>query len=1267
MKLFLFFISIFLFSKNSFSQFGKNGALTINSANTILNEYATLSINANSSQNQIIVSNINDLNVSSNLTCGDLIFIYQAQGASINNSNTIQYGNILSYGNAGLYELHHVVSVSGNTITIDAPLTNNYLTSGHTQIIKVPQYSNLNINSLGSLTTPAWDGNKGGVVVIHSLDSILVTGEINVTGKGFRGGIRRTSGYVYTGTQYVSNVISHGGEKGEGIAGSTSDYDLIGGRYCRGAAANGGGGGTNHNAGGGGGANATNGNAYNGSGVMCNTCTGSAAWLLDADYISNSGLTNSSGGGKGGNTYANSNQDALVTPPGTSSWSGDGWRNVGGRGGHPLTNINASSRIYFGGGGGAGDANDNSGGSGANGGGLIILITPKINGTGIIVANGDSAQNSFNIHADALGGGGGGGSIILNSNSVSNTLNVNAIGGKGGSMISLNAGFLIGSGAGGGGGYVNYPTGSSPNVNIGGGLNGKNYHTWISEFPSYGATIGGSGFSQSLPVFNVVTNYTAVGTSTISINSVINDSLCAGQSAVIFPGGSNNFSITPTNSTGVSFTVSPTSTTTYTISDANLTCGTVNTVVTIYVAPSPTLSINSQTICSGQSATLTALGATNYTWSVNNATTNSITVSPTASSVYTVTGTNGTSCSTSQTVSVNVINTPSLTVNTPSICSGETVTLTVNGATNYTWSSAGSISNPNTSNPTVTPSVTTNYSVTGANSMCNSQTVTTVFVSPNPTISVSGNTFVCNGQSTTLSASGASTYTWNTGVTSSSISVSPTTNTTYTVMGTTGSCTSQTIITVNSSSNIIVTGGTTICSGQTAVLTANGATSYTWTNPSSLSSSSGNTVIASPISTTNYTVLGTINSCTNSAVVSVSVNPTPTITTVSYTNTSCGLNNGSVDVVSIPFNNTYTWSPGVSSSTNTANALASGSYTISAYNQTCYTSTVVNILSSNPLQITSTSITPSDCGMTNGAIIVQDNYTNSTYSWSPNVSLTNTATNLSPSNYALTITNGSCSTSTVFVVPQLNGPNAMTINKNDAICESLNGKISVTSVSNGTAPYQYSFNNSSFSSVSTFSNLSQGVYTITVKDSNGCTYTNTIIIGKSFLTPNIQLTTNLPSCNSNDGSFYINNITGGTEPFLLSFNGLPFSTISVFEGLGKGDYVLIVRDSNLCETNLLLEMPIDKNDYTLYVPNTFTPNNDIKNDTWFVKGTCINAFNCIIFNRWGEKIIELKDINEKWDGTYMGRSVPDGVYVYLIEAETNNGTVYKNGHITLFR
>lgn len=629
----------------------------------------------------------------------------------------------------------------------------------------------------------------------------------------------------------------------------------------------------------------------------------------------------------------------------------------------------------------------------------------------------------------------------------------------------------------------------------------------------------------------------------------------------------------------------------------------------------------------------------------------------------------GTACATSSSSSITVSSSNSV------ICSGTTVTLTLNGANSYTWST-GVVN----SNILVTPSVTTSYSVTADLSACLGTTLTsaiTVSVVSTPTISISASSStICSGQTTSLTVNGANTFTWlpSSSLSASSgsvVSANPLSTTNYTVIGSSNSCTNSAITTISvlPTPTLISNPNSNICQGinSSVTLTVSGANTYSWINSSTLSSSTGSNVVASPSVTTTYTVTGIIASCTNTSVITVSVSPSPTIASVSFTNTSCGFNNGSATVLSSPANNTYTWSSGVSSTTNTASSLAPGNYTVTVNNGACYTSTVLSIQSSLALQITTVSVISSDCNSNNGSISVADNYSSSSYSWSPNVSSSNIASNLSPGNYALTITNGVCSTSTVIVVPQLNGPSAININMSDAVCESQNGYVNITSVTNGTAPYQYSFNNSSFSSVSTFSNLAQGIYTITAKDSHGCVFSQTISIAKSIITSSIDFATNYPSCDNADGSFVVNSISGGTSPFLLSFNGLQFSPDSIFEDLGPGNYPLVIKDSNQCVTNFILEMPIDKNDYTLYVPNTFTPNNDIVNDTWFVKGTCINAFSCLIFNRWGEKIVELKDINEYWDGTYKGKNVPDGVYVYLIEAETNNGTIYKNGHITLFR
>ncbi|MBL7935342.1 MAG: T9SS type B sorting domain-containing protein, partial [Bacteroidia bacterium] len=1260
------FVLFLLLSKSSLSQFGKDGELTISTGTNIINQYTSISNNISIGQNTISVTSITDLNVPTNLTCGDLIIIYQAQGANMTTTDNSLYGNIVNYNSAGLFEYRHVVSVNGNTITLNAPLNNNYLLTGHPQVVKVPQYTKLTINSGAIVTGLNWDGSKGGIVSIHCSDSLILNGQIKANDIGFRGGKTRiTSEFLYNGINYVSSVLGAGGEKGESICGYTLEYISTGGSFCRGAPGNGGGGGIG-NSGGGGGANASNGNVYNGAGIMCSTCTGSSAWTKDADYIANgNSLTNSSGGGRGGNSGAAYNANALIDPPGSAAWGSDRWRNVGGRGGKPLTNINSIQRVYFGGGGGAGDANNNAGSNGGNGGGLIYLITPKIVGTGTISANGGNAAGSHAPHDDGQSGGGGGGSIILNCDTIYSSVFLSAKGGEGGRIIA-NTVYITGPGGGGGGGFISKPFNSIPSTDISGGKSGFSVFSWVSEFPVNAATDGASGLVQSIPVFTVITNVN-VNTSSVAIASVSSNSICSGESVTIIPSGSSSYSLSPGNNTGNSFTVNPTITTTYTINALN-SCNTSYTTVTINVAVVPPLSSPNQTICSGQTATLTASGATSYTWSENNIISNSITVSPNTTSIYTVTGSNGTSCTSIRTLTVDVINTPSLTINSPTICAGETTTLNVTGATNYTWSSSGIVSNPFTSSLVVSPTITTNYSVTGTNMACSNQTVTTLYITPMPTLSITGNTIVCPGQTATLTASGATTYTWSTGGNSSSINVNPTLNTTYTVIGAVNDCISQTYVSVNTRPNITVGGNTLICSGQTTTLTASGASNYTWTNSSSPSNPSGSVVIDSPNSTTNYTVTGNMNSCITSAVISVSVNSTPTISAISFTNTSCGLNNGSITITSLPSTNTYSWSSGIISTSNIINNLASGNYTVTAINGTCETSTLISVSGSLPLVILASTVTPSDCGSNNGSISVIDNQINSIYTWSPSISSTlNSINNLAPGNYSLTIINGSCATSTTFSIGLIGGPSGLDVIIDNTLCKNTDGSIQITNVINGTAPYLFSLNNSGFISATTYNNLSQGNYTVTVKDNLGCTYSQILSIQDTTINTTIDFLTNAPNCYGNDGSFIIHTINGGTFPYFISFNNNIYSTNTIFENLSSGTYSLSVKDSNNCETGFILTMPKNTGDYTLYIPNTFTANNDKVNDIWYVYGTCLGNFHCYIYNRWGEMIKELNNIQEGWDGTYKGNSVPEGVYTYLIEVEVYDKIINKSGHITLFR
>jgi bacillolysin len=290
--------------------------------------------------------------------------------------------------------------------------------------------------------------------------------------------------------------------------------------------------------------------------------------------------------------------------------------------------------------------------------------------------------------------------------------------------------------------------------------------------------------------------------------------------------------------------------------------------VTATVNPGPTLTVNSPTICNGQSVNLTAGGATTYSWS-SGQTTSSIAITPTASATYTVYGTTS-SCTNSMVSSISVNPNPTVTVNSATICSGQSINLTASGATTYSWSSGQT-----TSSISVSPSSTTSYTVIGTTGSCSGNNISNVTVNTTPTVSVNSAT-VCNGQSVNLNASGATTYSWNSGQTTSSIAVTPTSSATYSVTGTTGSCSNTQVsnITVNPNPTVVVTvNSSTICNGQSTTIAASGASTYSWSSGQTTSSISAN-----PSATTNYSVVGTTGSCTDIKVATVVVNPTPVVT-----------------------------------------------------------------------------------------------------------------------------------------------------------------------------------------------------------------------------------------------------------------------------------------------------------------------------------------------------------------------------------------------------
>ncbi|MEO6882830.1 MAG: hypothetical protein ABI199_02270, partial [Bacteroidia bacterium] len=216
-------------------------------------------------------------------------------------------------------------------------------------------------------------------------------------------------------------------------------------------------------------------------------------------------------------------------------------------------------------------------------------------------------------------------------------------------------------------------------------------------------------------------------------------------------------------------------------------------------------------------------------------------------------------------------------------CLGSTTTLTAPaGASTYSWVKVppgpGIVAGASSQTATVNQSGTYKVTITTSTGCSYSVDTNVVFVPP-PTVTVSPNANICTGGSgTTLTASGAVTYSWSpsTGLsatTGSSVTATPASSTTYTVIGTSGTgCTgsASVTVTVNPKPTVTVSASTSICNGSSTILTSGGATTYSWSPGTGLSSTTGSPVTASPAATTTYTVTGTSASgCTNSASVTV--------------------------------------------------------------------------------------------------------------------------------------------------------------------------------------------------------------------------------------------------------------------------------------------------------------------------------------------------------------------------------------------------------------
>jgi hypothetical protein len=359
-----------------------------------------------------------------------------------------------------------------------------------------------------------------------------------------------------------------------------------------------------------------------------------------------------------------------------------------------------------------------------------------------------------------------------------------------------------------------------------------------------------------------------------------------------------------------------------------------------------TSSVNN-VLCNGGStgsASITASGGSGFTYTWSPVGGNTATASGLMAGTYSVDVKNSCGNLITQTVSISEPLALTLTAvpnPTTAICAFKSATLSSSasggtGAMTYSWTSVGS-----GSVVTVTPSVSTIYTanVTDANG-CTTTTNLNITVNPNPTVTaMSTNSAICAGQSATLTSNGALTYTWSTTSSGSLTIVTPTANSTYTVVGAdANNCKDKTTINIVVNSNPTITAvssSSAICAGQSATLTSNGALTYTWST-----SSTASVTVVTPTTNTSYTVTGAnANNCSDVTTINIVVNSNPTASVVSSSSVLCV---GQTATLTANGGSTYLWNTSSTSSIITVSPSINTTYSVTVTDVNgCKDSTII--------------------------------------------------------------------------------------------------------------------------------------------------------------------------------------------------------------------------------------------------------------------------------------------------------------------------------------
>lgn len=630
---------------------------------------------------------------------------------------------------------------------------------------------------------------------------------------------------------------------------------------------------------------------------------------------------------------------------------------------------------------------------------------------------------------------------------------------------------------------------------------------------------------------------------------------------------------------------------------------------------------------------------------------------------------------------VNVATIPGVEAgNDTTICNGTTASLngTASVAGNYSWSSSQTGASVQ-----VTPNITTKYFLTFTDGNgCSAQDSVTVSVSNVNVVIDSVKSATCNGAltgaifTTPTGQNGPLVYAWSNSSTLEDVQGLVAGSYTVTLTNNIG-CADTTQVTVTQpnqlTANIAVTANV-LCSGDTngtldlTVLGGTAPYTYLWSNADNVEDPTG--LVAGT-----YTVTVTdTNGCQITASATV-IGPSPIVLTPTVTDVNCnGQSNGSISLNitggSQPF--TYQWS--VTGGPNSPNLLnqPAGSYGVTVTDVNgCSISDLYSIAEPAAL-ILQTSSTDASCSSGNGgsaSVIVTGGTSPFIYSWNTNpVQTTPQANNLTPGTYTVLVTDDNGCTKTEVAVVEATGTFQLQLEKQDVSCSGAdNGRITA-SINGGSSPFTFEWSNDSQLITPVNDELTEGVYSVTVTDNNGCVETGTTTINQL---DDIQITMPFADYNMEPGETVtidptINRNGNYTYSWTPAAGLNDASTLEVeATPTETTEYVLTVtEDASGCSAEDDVTIVVSQ----LYVvPDIFTPNGDLLNDTYqVVRRNDVTLLEFEIYDRWGKRIFT--KVDEPWDGTYEGEDMPSGVYMYRGLIELPGGTTESiKGDITLIR